>query len=81
MPSVDTRTESSTMVRVSVEVESEGSTFTVAARAKSIEGAVDLVKTLYSTDRARVVFPLDPESFFVEDGAESVHDEPVEIAS
>ncbi|GEM_PF-1278770 len=64
------------MTNISVEVKDEGSTFTVEARAKSIERAINAVKNLYSTNNATVVFPVEPDSFFVEGGAESIRREP-----
>lgn len=61
--------EAHPMIKISVEVEREGSTFTVPVRAKSIEYALNAVKGVYSTNEARVRFPLDPDSFFVADGS------------
>lgn len=72
---MDARNEHS-MIKVSIEVKNEDSTFTVAACAKSIESAVNSVKGLYSADEARVLFPVEPESFFVNGGPEIVHRDP-----
>jgi hypothetical protein len=55
------------MVGVSMEVGSGGARFRVGVRASSIERAVSLVKGSYSASDVRVVFPIDPEGFFVED--------------
>jgi hypothetical protein len=54
------------MVRVSIEV-SGSAHFDVAIQAESIQRAVDLVKGFYSASDVKVVFPIEPESFFVED--------------
>jgi hypothetical protein len=54
------------MVRTSVEVRCGPDSFRVGAQAQSIEGAVNLVKGFYSSNDVKVVFPIDPEGFFVE---------------
>ncbi len=63
------------MIRVAVEVGDEGANFIVSVQAKSIERALNAVEAIYSTTEAKVIFPVDPESFFVEDGAEAIHRE------
>ena len=56
------------MVRVSIEVLSEATSFTVAVQAESIQRAVSLVGDSYpASGDVRVVFPIEPEGFFVED--------------
>ena len=55
------------MVRVSMEVRSGAARFRVGIQASSIQGAVSLAKGLYSASDVRVIFPIDPEGFFVED--------------
>jgi hypothetical protein len=55
------------MVRVSIEVGSGVARFRVGIQASSIQGAVNLVQRLYAASDVRVIFPIDPESFFVED--------------
>jgi hypothetical protein len=55
------------MVRVSIEVRSGAAHFRVGVQASSIQRAVSLVKGLHSASDVRVVFPIDPEAFFVED--------------
>jgi hypothetical protein len=62
------------MVRVSIEVGSGVARFRVGIQACSIQRAVSLVQRLYSTSDDRVIFPIDPEGFFVEDtlGAEGL---------
>jgi hypothetical protein len=55
------------MVKVSIEVRSGAARFDVAVQAESIQRAVDLVNGFYSASDVKVVFPIDPEGFFVED--------------
>jgi hypothetical protein len=54
------------MVRVSIEVRSGAARFRVGAQASCIQRAVRLVQRLYSPSDVRVIFPIDPASFFVE---------------
>jgi hypothetical protein len=55
------------MVKVSIEVRSGAARFDVGVQAESIQRAVDLVKGSYSASDVKVVFPIDPEGFFVAD--------------
>ena len=55
------------MVRVSIEVRSKAARFRVGIQASSIQRALSLVQSLYSPSDVRVIFPIDPENFFVED--------------
>ena len=57
------------MVKVSLEVCSEGAHFDVAVRAESLERAVNLVEGRYPGRNIRVKFPINPEGFFVKDPA------------
>ena len=57
------------MVKVSIEVRDGAAHFTVAVRAQSIQQALNLVQVRYPGNTARVKFPIDPESFFIEDSA------------
>ena len=57
------------MVKVSIEVRSEDTPFSVMVRAESIERAVSLVAGLHPDRDYRVKFPIDPEGFFVKDPA------------
>ena len=57
------------MVKVSIEVRSGASRFSVAVQAVSIERAVSLVAARYPGGDCGVKFPIDPESFFVKDPA------------
>jgi hypothetical protein len=55
------------MVKISVEVRSGGARFDVAVQAESIQQAVSFVQERYSKGSVKVRFPIEPESFFVED--------------
>jgi hypothetical protein len=55
------------MVKVSMEVRSGAARFHVAVRAGSIQRAVSFVKERYPKGSVQVRFPIEPESFFVED--------------
>jgi hypothetical protein len=59
------------MIRVSVEVCSGTARFRAGVWAESIERALSLVKVRYPGGEARVIFPIEPEAFFVVDGAPS----------
>jgi hypothetical protein len=54
------------MVRVSIEFRSGVARFRVGIQASSIQRAVSVVQSLYSASDVRVIFPIDPEGFFVE---------------
>lgn len=53
------------MIRVSVEVFSGAASFRAAVWAEGIEQALSLTRTCYPGGEARVVFPIEPEAFFV----------------
>jgi hypothetical protein len=55
------------MVKVSIEVRSGAAHFDVAVQAESIQQAVSFVQERYSKGSLKVRFPIEPESFFVED--------------
>ena len=55
------------VVRVSVEVRNGAARFRVGVQASSIQSALNLVKGFYSASDVKVLFPIDPEGFFVED--------------
>ena len=57
------------MVKVSVEVHDGTARFTVAVRAQSVQRALSIVAARHPASVARVKFPIDPESFFVDDSA------------
>jgi hypothetical protein len=54
------------MVKVSIEVHSGTARFAVAIKAQSIRQALNIVAARYPSSAAKVRFPIDPESFFVE---------------
>jgi hypothetical protein len=62
------------MIQVSIEVGEGAALFRVPVRAKSITRAVSTMEGRYPGRSVRVVFPVDPEGFFVgvpkETGAE-----------
>ena len=55
------------MVKVSIEVRSGAARFDVGVQAESIQRARSFVRELYPEANVRVRFPIDPESFFVDD--------------
>ena len=55
------------MVRVFIEMESGAACFSLAVQAESIGQALGIAEALYPGAHARVVFPIEPEGFFVED--------------
>jgi hypothetical protein len=57
------------MVKVSVEVHSGIARFTVAVKAHSIHQALSIVGARHPSSVARVKFPINTESFFIEDSA------------
>ena len=60
------------MVRITVEVGKGAVRYRVAVQADSIRRALDIVERLNPSGDLRVTFPLDPETFFVEDPAAAV---------
>lgn len=56
------------MVRIAIEVYGEESPITVSARAPSIRRAEDIVRSRYPGSEVRVVFPIDGDGFFTDDG-------------
>jgi hypothetical protein len=57
------------MVKVSIEVHDRTTRFTVAVKAQSIQQALSLMAARHPSSTVRVKFPIDAESFFVEDRA------------
>jgi hypothetical protein len=55
------------MIRISVEVRSGAARFRVAVEAESIERALEIVARQNPGKECEVRFPIDPETFFVED--------------
>ena len=60
------------MIRISVQVSSGAARFRVAVQAESIERALENVERRYPDKVCQVTFPIDPETFFVEDSVASV---------
>jgi hypothetical protein len=57
------------MVKVSIEVHSGTALFAVAIKAQSIQHALSIAAARHPSSVTRVKYPIDPESFFVEDCA------------
>ena len=55
------------MIRISVQVSSGAARFKVGVEAESIERALEIVARRNPGKECEVVFPIDPETFFVED--------------
>ena len=55
------------MIRISVQVRSGAARFKVAVQAESIERALEIVARQNPGKECEVTFPIDPETFFVED--------------
>ena len=55
------------MVRISVEVTGGATRFRVAVQAESVRRALEIAERRNPDRDARVVFPIDPEAFFVGD--------------
>ena len=60
------------MIRISVQVSSDTARFRVAVQAESIERALESVVRQYPGKVCEVTFPIDPETFFVEDSVTSI---------
>ena len=56
------------MIKISIEVRSSAARFKVALLAESIEEALEMAKRYHPAKECKVVFPIDPEIFFVNDG-------------
>jgi hypothetical protein len=54
------------MVKVSVEVTNGTARFRVSVQAQSIRKALGMVKVRYPRGKVGVLFPIDPEAFFVD---------------
>ena len=55
------------MVRLSVEVCSGSTSFRATVWAEDIEQALSLVKACYPRTEVNVIFPIEPEVFFVDE--------------
>jgi hypothetical protein len=60
------------VIRVSVEVSRGAARYRVAVQAESIKRALEIVESQNSSRTARVVFPIEPEEFFVGDATVTV---------
>ena len=56
-------------VRISVEVRSGKARFRVGVQAESIKRALSMVKGRYPRGVVRVLFPIEPEGFFVSESS------------
>jgi hypothetical protein len=57
------------MVRITVEVGKGAIRYRVAVQAESIRRALEIVEGMNPGRELKVTFPIDPESFFVEEPA------------
>ena len=55
------------MIRISVQVRSGTAPFGVTIQAESIERALEIVARQNPGKECEVTFPIDPETFFVDD--------------
>ena len=55
------------MIRISIKVSSGAARFRVAIQAESIERALEIVARQNPGKECEVTFPIDPETYFVED--------------
>ena len=60
------------MIRISVQVSSGTARFRVAIQAESIERALEIVARQNPGKEYEVAFPIDPETFFVDDSVGAV---------
>ena len=58
------------MIRVSMEVREESALSRATVQAESIREAVNITRRRYPGRDVRVIFPIDPETFFIEGPAE-----------
>ncbi len=56
------------MIRVSVEVSARGPCFRAAVWAESVERAVEVARIHFPDGEVRVLFPINPETFFAQAG-------------
>ncbi len=58
------------MIKVKIEVRNEAAGFTTVVYAESIRRAVQMAEDCYPGNAARVVFPIEPDDFFVKDSCD-----------
>ena len=68
------------MIKVSMEVREGAALYRVAVQAESISRAVSIVKGRHPGRDVRVVFPIDPESFF-HGGSKETEGRPLRVPS
>ncbi len=57
------------MIRITVDIDSGTARYRVAVQAESIGRALELVERMDPGSKFGVAFPIDPETFFVNDPA------------
>jgi hypothetical protein len=60
------------MIKISVRVSSKTAYFSVSIQAESIERALEIVARQNPGRECEVAFPIDPETFFVDDAVGTV---------
>ncbi len=60
------------MIRISIQVSSGASRFRVAVQAENIQRALEIVASQNPGKECEVAFPIDPETFFVDDPVATV---------
>ncbi len=68
------------MIKVSMEVREGAARFRVAVQAESISRAVSIVKGQHPGRDVRVVFPIDPEGYFL-NGSKKTEGRPLRAPS
>jgi hypothetical protein len=58
------------MIRVSMEVREESGLSRAMVQAESVREAVNITRRRYPSHDVRVMFPIDPETFFIDDPAD-----------
>jgi hypothetical protein len=61
------RGTSKSVIRITIMVRSGAARFKVSVHAESIEGALEMARRYNSGKESKVVFPIAPGGFFVED--------------
>ena len=57
------------MIRITVDIDSGSASYRVAVQAGSIQRALELVERMDPGCKFKVAFPINPETFFVNDPA------------
>jgi len=60
------------MIKISIQVSSGTARFRVTIQAESIERALEIVARQNPGKECEVVFPIDPETFFVDEAVDTV---------